>query len=112
MAVTDPVHTGPTHPEPIHHIAVAAEWERARADGEYRRSTLDRSLEEEGFIHCSTTEQWPATLDRFYGDCREPLVLLTIDPARIPSDIEVEGGFPHIYGPLPVSAVTDVEPLR
>lgn len=97
---------------PIHHIAVRSEWEAAQADGEYRRSTLGQSLDDVGYIHCSTTEVWPTTLERFYGGCTEPLVLLTIDPALVEAEILVEGGFPHIYGPLPVAAVTSVEPIR
>lgn len=104
--------TARVEPLPIHHIALRAEWETARADGEYRRSTLGRSLEEVGYIHCSTTEVWPATLERFYADCTEALVLLTIDPSLVDADILVEDGFPHIYGPLPVAAVTSVEPIR
>lgn len=98
--------------EPIHHIAVRAEWDAALADDEYRRSTLGQSLEEVGYIHCSTTEVWPTTLERFYGGCTDPLVLLTIDPALVDAEILVEDGFPHIYGPLPVAAVTGVEPIR
>ena len=102
--------TGPS--QHIHHIALASEWVAAQDSGEYRRSTLDRSLEEEGFIHCSTACQWRATLDRFYGACADPLVLLTIDPGRVASEIRIEGGFPHIHGPLPVDAVVAVEPIR
>lgn len=98
-------------PDPIHHIALTAEWESAVLVGEYRRSTRELSLEEEGFIHCSTAEQWRATFDRFYADCPDPLVLLTIDPTLVPAPIRFEGGFPHIYGPLPVGAVTHLEPL-
>ena len=37
----------------IYHIAVRADWERALADGAYTRSTVDRTLAEEGFIHAS-----------------------------------------------------------
>lgn len=32
-------------------------------------------------------------------------MLLTIDPARVDTEIRVEGGFPHVYGPLPTAAV-------
>lgn len=110
--IHEPTVSGTDTPAPIHHIAVRDEWEAAQAAGEYRRSTLGRSLEDVGYIHCSTTEVWPATLSRFYGECTEPLVLLTIDPALVEAEILVEGGFPHIYGPLPVTAVTDVEPIR
>lgn len=98
--------------EPIHHIAVAAEWNAAISTGVYERSTIGRSLDEVGFIHCSTTEQWPATLERFYAGCDQPLVLLTIDPVRLGGALHVEDGFPHLYGPLPVAAVIRVEPIR
>ena len=29
----------------------------------------------------------------------------------MPAEIRVEGGFPHVYGPIPVAAVTAAEPL-
>jgi uncharacterized protein (DUF952 family) len=44
-------------------------------------------------------------------------VLLHIDPARLQAPVRyenLEGGrelFPHVYGPVPVSAVVDVTPL-
>ena len=38
-------------------------------------------------------------------------MLLRIDPALVPAEIRVEDGFPHVYGPLPVAAVTAAEPL-
>ena len=96
----------------IHHIAVAREWEAAIASGTYRRSTLDQSLDDVGFIHCSTADQVPGTLARIYAGCPEPLVLLTIDPAALGGiEVKVEDGFPHVYGPLPTDAVTSVEPI-
>jgi glutathione S-transferase len=71
------------------------------------------SLDEVGFIHCSTTAQLLGTADRFYGDL-DQLVVLVIDPTRVPSPIlweppapGAEELFPHIYGPLPVAAVRD-----
>ena len=39
------------------------------------------------------------------------MVLLTIDPARLRSPVQVEGGYPHIYGPLDLDAVIAVEPF-
>jgi uncharacterized protein (DUF952 family) len=38
----------------------------------------------------------------FYADAGD-LVLLRIDPARVPAEIRVEDGFPHAYGPIPVA---------
>ena len=34
----------------IYHIATAADWARARRDGEYTTSTRGRTLREEGFL--------------------------------------------------------------
>ncbi|HLI25400.1 MAG TPA: DUF952 domain-containing protein [Acidimicrobiales bacterium] len=97
--------------EPLFHLAVRAEWEAARAGGNgYRRSTIDRSLADEGFIHCSFASQVQGVAERFYQGRRD-LVLLVIDASLIPCPLKVEGGFPHIYGPLPIGAVVAAEPV-
>jgi prephenate dehydrogenase len=96
----------------IFHITTRAAWEAAAAAGRY---TAD-SLQTEGFIHCSQAEQvaWVANT-RFRG--RTDLVLLHVDEAAVGAEIRrenLEGGttlFPHIYGPLPASAVVDVTPM-
>jgi uncharacterized protein (DUF952 family) len=99
----------------IFHIARQREWEQAILDGEYRRSTRDRSLDDEGFIHCSTREQVTPTAERFYADESLPLLLLTIDADRLPvpvvhEDLNGSGEeFPHVYGPIPITAVVRVE---
>lgn len=97
--------------EPIFHIALPDDWAAAFTFGEYVVSTRGMSLDEVGFIHCSTAAQTEATANRFYGDLTE-LVLLTIDPLVVPSDIiweppapDLDELFPHIYGPLPIAAV-------
>ena len=102
-------------PENIFHVTRASDWAEALAAGEYRRSTIDRTLEEEGFIHCSTAAQVPGTLGRFYRGLTD-LVRLEIDPARL-GDVELrwEGepdAFPHVYGPLQVAAVVSVDPIE
>jgi uncharacterized protein (DUF952 family) len=90
----------------IQHITTAAAWEAARADGSYRGDTL----ETEGFIHCSEPHQVADVAESFYKG-RDGLVLLDIDPAKVTPEIKYEGGFPHIYGPLNVDAVTGARPL-
>jgi glutathione S-transferase len=102
-------------PAELLHLAVAAEWERARSAGAYERSTIDTSLEEEGFIHCSFPHQVQATADRYYRG-RDDIVLLRVDPTRVDAEVVVEESssgerFPHVYGPIPVSAVVSAEPV-
>jgi uncharacterized protein (DUF952 family) len=94
----------------LYHLAIASDLDAARTVGEYRMSTVDRTLEDEGFIHCSFADQVEATAARFYAG-RDDVMVLTIDEARVPSEIRVEGGFPHVYGPLPIDAVVDVAPF-
>ena len=104
----------PTAPEPnptIFHLAMPDDWAAAFQTGEYTMSTRGRTLEEEGFIHASTHEQLEATANRVYADV-DQLVVLSIDPERVPHRIEweppapgVDELFPHIYGPLPIGAV-------
>jgi len=102
----------------IFHIARATDWEAAQTTGEYRVSTLGRTLEEEGFIHCSSDgAQGAAVLRNYYARVEEPLVVLTIDTERVPCEIRYElpdsasDAFPHIYGPLPVDAVVAIVPV-
>lgn len=95
----------------IFHLALVSDWEAAQRTGDYRVSTLGRTLEQEGFLHASYAEQWRGVRDAFYADVREPLVLLEVDPALLGVPVVVETpvgadqAFPHIYGPLPVTAV-------
>lgn len=105
-----------TPPERIFHIATAADWRRTLDSGTYTTSTVGRTLEEEGFIHASRRDQVQGVFDRYYRGRREPLVLLTIDTARL-TDAEVvvepvgDDTYPHVYGPINRRAVVDVAPL-
>ena len=98
----------------IFHIALAADWEAAQPSGEYRMSTPGRRLDEVGFIHCAGPGQVAGVAERWFGGATG-LVLLTVDPALVPAEIRYEApngaaeAFPHVYGPLPVAAVTRVE---
>ena len=92
------------------HLAERPEWGEAVRTGSYRRSTRGLSLAEVGFVHCSYPDQLAGVAAAFYAGAGD-LVLLRIDPAGVPAEIRVEGGFPHVYGPIPVAAVTAAEPL-
>ncbi len=85
----------------------------AQPGGEYRA----RSLESEGFIHCSTQDQWPRVLGESFAGTGQ-LVLLEIDSTRLAAELRWEDSestgelFPHLYGPVEVGAVIAVHALR
>ena len=102
----------------IYHITPRSDWEAAQKRGDYRPA----SLENEGFIHCSTDVQAAPVANAFYSG-QTGLVLLVIDPERLSAKLqwdppahpepekappELRGKFPHIYGPLNLDAVVDV----
>lgn len=99
----------------LYHIALPTDWENARKTGTYTTSTRGVTLAHEGFVHCSRRHQVEATANRFYGDIDE-VVLLTIDEAALDAAVVDEDlygtgeNFPHVYGPIPVSAVVDARP--
>lgn len=100
----------------IFHLTTPALWSAARRAGEYTQSTRDRTLADEGFIHCSTAEQWPGVRRAFFTDV-EPLLLLHIDESRLDAELRYDpvpgapAPFPHLYGPLNLDAVVQVEQL-
>jgi uncharacterized protein (DUF952 family) len=109
--------SAPDGPAVLFHLALAGDWTPTRASGgPYRRSTIGRSLEEEGFVHCSFAGQVAGVADRFYRG-RDDVVLLEIDPARLGAEVRVEDlvgageRFPHVYGPVPVAAVVRATPV-
>jgi uncharacterized protein (DUF952 family) len=102
----------------IYHLAEPRHWEQAQASGRYTQSTRGRSLAQEGFIHCSSAEQWPVVRRTFYAGHPEPLLLLEIDESRLSEPPVIEVGdphtgetFPHLYRPLPIDAVVRVTEL-
>ena len=112
-----------TDSDPIYHICKRAEWEAAERAGLYPGSSQDAA---DGFIHFSTRAQVVASAAK-HRKGQSDLVLLAVDPVRvsqilkwepggyggIPQEPLVRGGqlFPHLYGPLPVTAVVRVDPL-
>ena len=93
-------------------IIDAAEWREAVAEGSYAGSAVDLA---DGYIHLSTAAQLDETARKHYAG-RENLMLLIVDLTALDDTIVWEpsrGGalFPHIYGPLPVRAVTDASPF-
>lgn len=91
----------------IYHITDAKLWERALELGDYSHP----SLKAEGFIHCSTLTQLPATVARFFSEAQS-LIILHIVERRIKELVRWEESdgdkFPHIYGQLPLEAIEDL----
>ncbi|HEU5186993.1 MAG TPA: DUF952 domain-containing protein [Candidatus Saccharimonadales bacterium] len=92
-------------------IARKEDWKAAQKSSKYEQSTLDSTLAEVGFIHCSFPDQTIEIANRRFSD-RDGLVLLLIDEDKVKAPIKHEGAlsgragiFPHIYGPLNVDAV-------
>lgn len=101
----------------IYHLTERSRWERSLAEGVHTGSTRDVELADEGFIHCSTAEQWPGVRARFYADL-DDLVLLHVDESLLAAPVVFEqvgdapSEFPHVYGPIDLAAIVEVEPLR
>lgn len=90
----------------ILHICKKSVWDQAQAAGEYRGDTL----ESEGFIHCSTSDQIIEVADSLFKGVQD-LLLLVIDESKVVSAIKFEDSgngnlYPHIYGPLNLDAIT------
>ena len=97
----------------IFHITTLQEWEKAKPTGHY----ASPSLVSEGFNHCCTDSQVEGVLKRYFSG-KTDLVKLHIDPAKLKSQLvydwspSVQDTFPHIYGPINVDAVLEVEKLN
>jgi uncharacterized protein (DUF952 family) len=100
----------------IFHLATLADWRRAQESGTYTTSTYGRTLAEEGFIHAARHDQVPVVRDRFYADVTEPLVVLEVETERLEAEVREEAVgdevYPHVYGPIPTSAVVAWRPAR
>ena len=97
----------------IYKIVHAAEWAEAERGEEYAGSAKDRA---DGFLHFSTAEQVPGTLERYYAGAGD-LVLVAVDPALLGQALKYEpasngGHYPHLYATLPLASVQWTKPIR
>src|SRR5688572_20926223 len=96
----------------IYHVTTAEEWKAAQEKGVYEAA----SLKAEGFIHCSEEHQVAGVLERYFSG-QDNLVKLIIDTTKLTSRYvqewspSIHDTFPHIYGPINLDAVIDVEVL-
>lgn len=97
---------------PIYKICTRAEWTEAVRAGSFRGSAVDRR---DGYIHFSTAQQVAETATKYFAGLAD-LVLVLVDADLLGPGLKWEsarGGalFPHLYGPLPVSATVWVKDL-
>ena len=96
----------------LYKIMSRQEWETAQANSVYEGSEVDRR---DGFIHLSTAHQVRATAQKHFSG-KADLLLVSVAEVALSPNLKWEvsrGGdlFPHIYGALPLSAVSEVNPL-
>jgi uncharacterized protein (DUF952 family) len=92
----------------IFHITTNEEFNTFKKNGNYEPESLD----EKGFIHCSSGHQVEDIAnEKFSG--HEKILLLVIDVTALNSKIKYEKDsesgkkYPHIYGPLDTNAIID-----
>jgi uncharacterized protein (DUF952 family) len=96
----------------IYKICPAALWRDAERAGVFAGAPVDH---QDGFIHFSTAEQVAETAALYFAG-QDDLVLVAVDAEALGAALKWEpsrGGalFPHLYGALPLAAVTRVAPL-
>ncbi len=97
----------------IYKITPEAPWRDAENARVFLGAPVDLA---DGFIHFSTAGQARETAARHFAGQRD-LLLVAVEAEALGAALRWErsrGGalFPHLYGPLPMSAVRSVAPLR
>jgi len=93
---------------PVLHMLPEAAWRRALVDGR----VVPASLATEGFVHC--TYGWTELVNvgnRHYASDPGPYIALRLDLERAGAAWRCDdaaGLYPHLYGPIPLAAVTGV----
>ncbi|GAA3698058.1 hypothetical protein GCM10023081_38800 [Arthrobacter ginkgonis] len=102
----------------ILHLATAADWTAAVASGRYAVSTHGATLEQVGFIHCSTPDQLAEVAGAVWAGSPDELVVLELEEETLrEAGLEVryeDGGngtpYPHLYGAIDPAWVRSVRP--
>lgn len=101
--------------ETIYKICDRTLWQAAQQKGQFEGAPIDL---EDGYIHFSTQSQVIETARKHFKGS-DDLLLLSVSVAALqacPHELKWEpsrGGdlFPHLYGPMPLDAVTESQPL-
>src|ERR1700744_5759552 len=96
----------------VYKIVATEEWAEAEAAGVFKGASVDRA---DGFIHFSTAMQAAETAAKWFAG-RGDLTLAAVEtegPGKALRWEPSRGGalFPHLYAPLPMSAVVWSRPL-
>jgi uncharacterized protein (DUF952 family) len=96
------------HPIIAYKILTADQWAQFERDGVFHGAPVDLA---DGYIHLSTGDQLHGTLDKHFAG-QTDLIVADVDLSSFGDTLKWEasrGGalFPHIYGPLPISAVVN-----
>ncbi|WP_245297270.1 DUF952 domain-containing protein [Rhizobium oryziradicis] len=96
----------------VYKIVPAQLWLEAQDNGQFSGAPIDVA---DGFIHFSTAAQARETA-RLYFSGQSDLLLVAVDGASLGAALVFEPSrhgdlFPHLYGPLPLSAVLWQKPL-
>lgn len=88
-----------------YHLTIQSEWD-AQKNGE---SYVPGAYKADGFIHCTNgLDLLTQVANMFYKDSPDERTILVLDVSKIESEVRYDDEneqFPHIYGPLNVSAV-------
>lgn len=89
------------------------EWQNWRESGVFTGAPVDIA---DGYIHLSSRDQVRETAAKWFADV-DPLFLVMVDLVELRDTVRWEpsrGGalFPHVYGPIPASAIVRSSRLR
>ena len=99
------------YPATAYKILTADQWAQFQADGVFLGAPVDLA---DGYIHLSTVDQLEGTLTKHFAG-QAGLMIAEIDLTLLNNTVRWEvsrGGalFPHVYGPLPMTAVLGSRP--
>lgn len=97
----------------IYKVVSQLEYKGFKEAGVFKGSALDLK---DGYIHCSTEEQWPRIREKFFS-AGDRLFLLKIDSSSFAEKLRWAPSprsgvvYPHLYGEIPLESVIEIREL-